>query len=472
MKLSHVWYFVILIIMGSHYSYPKAFRSSRNGRFELAGFSNRSQASNKIDLIKAFHVEKNRIRVEVENSFKKNYLLDDFFVVYDEDIDLTSLDNSLLIIPFIMNVISIVWISGMDYYIDSLDADLYDSLLKVKKVIQRLYPNTSWNGNLIPRKLVKNRAEVSLKDPNKELALLFSGGLDSTSSALSYLDKKLLLITLRGHWNVPLEQSDSQGMIWKSKEQASRDFAKRYGHTNAFVGSNFSEFLNWDHLESLSEEIATWRLDTSEGIGLFGLVAPLLYIKGYSVIRIAASYDWTYPWPSSSNPLVDNNLRFADSFQLAHDQFDYTRADKVDLLIKLARQGSIDRPKLSMCDGRNVGHCADIDCSKCIPTAFMILALGDDPSLYGLNLSEDEIIKGAKNYLAHKHLYSTLWEFQDLRNKMRDRGYDQKYSWFMNLDLKLLIAPHKKKKRLNWQAFKDLAPESLVISERPTIMLL
>ena len=295
-----------------------------------------------INLIKNLVIKQNSIKVEVEDGFKNDYLADDFFVSYEQDVDLSVLDRSLLIIPFIMNVYSIILISGKDYYVDSLDMDLYYSLIRVKQILQRLYPKTKWEGNLIPGRLVKNMPRVPLKDPNKEFALLFSGGLDSTSSALSSLDSKMLLITLRGHWNVPLDD----GGIWEKQKKTTQSLAKRYGHSSTFVSSNFSEFLNWDFLESLSPEVETWRFDTAEGIGLFGLVVPLLYLKGYSVLRIASSSTWAYPWPSSANPLIDNNLLFANNFRLEHDQFDLSRADKIELISDLVKKGRIQRPHL------------------------------------------------------------------------------------------------------------------------------
>ncbi len=418
-----------------------------------------------INLVKNVLVTKNSIKVEVADGFKNDYLVDDFFVSYAQDIDLSSLDSSLLIIPFIMNVYSIILISGKNYYIDSLDIDLYYSLVKVKQILQRLYPKTKWEGNLIPGRLVKNMPRVPLKDPNKEFALLFSGGLDSTTSALSSIDSKILLITLRGHWNIPLDD----GGIWERQKKATQSLAKHYGHSSTFVSSNFSEFLNWDFLESLSPEIETWRFDTAEGIGLFGLVVPLLYLKGYSVLRIASSYTWTYPWPSSANPLIDNNILFANNFRFDHDQFDLSRADKIELIIDLVKKGLIERPQLKICDGRQSEHCYDDDCSKCVPTSLMLLALGEDPHLYGFTLDIDEMINRAKSYLERPHLYSTMWELQDLRNKMKKRGYDSKFNWFMEADLTASIAPCKERHLVNWQEFKDLAPAGLVIPDVPVI---
>ena len=95
--------------------------------------------------------------------------------------------------PFILNVVSIVWISGSHYYVDSMDENLFYSLQKVKKVVEALYPHTSFSGELIPRRLTTN-VPPRLLDKNTHIALLFSGGLDSTTTSFHYFDKKQLLI--------------------------------------------------------------------------------------------------------------------------------------------------------------------------------------------------------------------------------------------------------------------------------------
>ncbi len=108
------------------------------------------------ELIESMLVYKNRIDVIVNEEFKAKYLKSDFFAEYDSEIDLEKLDYSLQIMPFILNVVSIVWISGSHYYIDSMDENLFYSLQKVKKVVEALYPHTSFSGELIPRRLTTN----------------------------------------------------------------------------------------------------------------------------------------------------------------------------------------------------------------------------------------------------------------------------------------------------------------------------
>ena len=467
MKLTNIGYSILAIIIfqfcSARYAHQKpnldglTQRNSKVYAKEVAGIQ---------DLIKTIQVTQRIVlKIEVHEEFKKSYLLDDFFAEYGFDIDLSRIDSSILVLPFILNVIPIVWISGQNYSIESMDKDMYNALKTVKEVLKRLYPKISWKGNLIPRQLVENVPQGPLKNPEKECALLFSGGLDSTSAALANLDKNLLLITMRGQWDVPLEKNK----LWEEREKGFREFAKRYGHTNAFVRSNYSAFLNWDVLDNLSPEISSWRIDTTEGIGMFGIAAPILYSKGYSLLRMAASHTWEYPWPSAANPLIDDNLVFAGKFRLMHEHFNYARADKLELIINLVKKGLIDRPLMKVCDGQNANNCRRYSCSKCIPTAFMLLALGENPRLYGLTMSDKEILEKMPKYLDAKQEYWTHWELGVLRDKLKTRGYPERIAWFMTMGHKESNDTEYLKglKQVNWQEFKDLAPASLKIPNIP-----
>lgn len=132
-----------------------------------------------IPLIQSLNITQNSMKVIAEDEFKENYLLENFFVEYDQDIDLSSLDESLVIVPFIANVISIIWISNKTYVIPSLDKDFFDSLERLKKVFKIFYPKTRWDGELKVLKLVKNRTDEIKQQDYPQMALTFSLGLDS-----------------------------------------------------------------------------------------------------------------------------------------------------------------------------------------------------------------------------------------------------------------------------------------------------
>ncbi len=236
--------------------------------FVQQGYAATQQA---VNLIEELRINKNRIDVIINRDFKDQYLRDDFFVEYEDEINLEQLDYSIVTIPFIMNVVSMVWISGKRYCIESMDENLYYSLKKIHEIFELLYPNTSWNGELIPKKLVKN--SVSLQEDGNRIALLFTCGLDSVCSSLRHRDKKQLLINI-----FRIEEVFGKEYELDYKQQLI-DFAQQYGHENSFMRSNFLDFLNHRVLNTISPEIDCWRTGAVEGLSWAGLVAPILVWK-------------------------------------------------------------------------------------------------------------------------------------------------------------------------------------------------
>lgn len=419
------------------------------------------------DLIESYSIKKNRLYVKINEDFKARYLNDDFFVVYDEDINLNKLDKTIALLPFHLNIVTIVWISGKTYEIDAMDEDAYKSLQTIKEVFRRLYPKTNWDGELVPRTLVTNENHKRRKDSSKEIALLFSGGLDSTTSSFYHYKKKQLLITCWGQWDVPLEKP----ALWNARKADFLDFAQKYGHTNTFVKSNYGSFLNHDALLALSPEIRLWREDANEGIGMAGLVAPILVTKGYSQLLIASSFTWNYPYPSAANPLIDNNITLADGIRVRHDLFSFTRMDKIEFLVKMLRKNNLERPRMKVCNGRKTTNCCD-KCSKCLQTIAALLVLGEKPIDYGFNITPEEAVEKMRLFLKRDQDYWIRWCFVVIQKKLRSMVRDGKdipreLEWLLttNLEQRIDVKDLKQKKVIHWKNFKDLAPKGMTIPQ-------
>lgn len=442
-------------------------------------FSCRLQASNEHeskhleDLIISFDITKKKLEVQIHEGFKEKYLTNDFFAVYDdEDVDLTALDKSLALMPFLCNVVTIVWISGKKYAVDCMDEDLYYALEKIKRVFQRMYPKTRWEGELIPRNLVKNYSSTNLKDPQKHIALLYSAGLDSTSSSFYHFDRQQLLITAWGQYDVPLQKPE----LWTKRKEQFVEFAQKYGHTNSFVKSNYAAFLNWEVLGAISSEVIMWREDANEGIGMAGLVAPILLAKGYSDLYIASSFTWDYPYPSAANPFVDNTIRFAHNFRVKHDQFGFTRIDKLASISRIVKEENVDIPVMKVCAGPKSYNCCN-NCNKCLHTIMALLVLGEDLAPWGFAITPEEAIARIKKSLKGELDYWVRWNFLCIKKKMRRMLAQGKHVptnvlWLLdeplNQNITMWHSPQRKE-YVHWQNFKDLAPTSLKV---PSVKLL
>ncbi|MBA3751681.1 hypothetical protein H0X06_02670 [Candidatus Dependentiae bacterium] len=414
------------------------------------------------ELIQSVLVEKNKVTVVINSDFKERYLKDDFFVEYGEDVDLSMLDYSITTMPCIMNILSLVWFSGKRYFIESIDSDLFHSLARLKKLFQITYPRTQWDGELIARAIVVNTP--SLKVTSDQRALLFSGGLDSTTTSFFHNDKKQLLITAWGQVDLPLNDPTT----WSLVKERLVAYAQLRGHTSAFIRSNYFDFLNRYTLNRLSDEIFNWRIETIEDIGWAGLTAPLLFLKGHSVLSIASSDTWDTPYPSAASPFVDGIITCA-GIRFEHEQFDLTRAEKVEYLVTLCKNKNIEKPFLKVCSKQTGHNCGE--CKKCLTTILMLFALKEDPQQYGFFIEKDIALKNAKcllNGIFKKGSLSLveLELFYVIQKKLKQLNMggkkgDADFGFLFNFDFQeelLLTKEFKFQKRVLWDELHALFP--------------
>lgn len=412
-----------------------------------------------VDLIEKVEVKKNRIDVTVNEPFKKKFLKSNFYATYDDNIDLSKLDESVLVLPFVSNVISIIWISGRTYYIDSLDQDFYESLSIVKEVFKRMYPATKWTGELIPRKLVKNSLRTESKPGTQErTALLFSGGLDSITSSLYHREKKQLLITVYGHWDLPLFDKE----LLRERRKQLEAWGREYGHENSFITSNYYDFLNRELLDTYSPEITSWRIFCVEGIGWAGLAAPLMALKGYPTLLHGSTITWEFNFPACANPFIDNNIHFC-GMNLQHDLFDMHRLGKCDYIAHLRKEGTIKAPFIRVCEEKTADNCSQ--CQKCIRTILELVVAGEDPHAYGFKGSIEKVLQNSENFMKiHGTGATTVWHFMHIQKRLQQMDKEGKE---IPASLRWLLTAHLKKKltteiknqhKLDWRDFVDLLP--------------
>jgi biotin carboxylase len=391
-------------------------------------------------LIESVQINRNIIDIVVNKEFKKQYLNDDFFAEYPDEVNLESLDYSIVTIPFIMQVISIIWISGKMYYIDSMDETLYYSLKRIRKIIKLLYLNTSWKGKLIPKRLVKNTLPLS-EDTNK-IAITFTSGLDSVCTSMRHRDKEQLLIHI--------DRTGNTRQVCK--------FAQQFGHELIFMRSNFIHILNYSVLNKLSPEIDFWWTGAIEGLGYAGMVSPILITKGYSVLLLPASNSWDCPFVHFANPIIDNNICFAN-VKIQHDSFDLSRVQKQEYLANLCAQEKIAPPELLVCSTKNCCRC-----EKCLRTINGFLALGEPYQDYGFDISEEKVIPLLKELLRGQlQRRFLIWHNLCIQQKVKERQqHGERLSsylqWFLSLNLEDMLKRDKlSSKTIHWRNLFELS---------------
>lgn len=435
------------------------------GMFSCITFcTNLSLARNK-PIIESLRRQGNEVRIKINRGFKNRYLRQDFFVEYDRDISLEKMPYEIITMPFLCNVITLIWISGKNYSIKSMDEDLYHSFKKLKEIFRLSYPNTSWDGELIPKRLVKfsKRFPVNKKAPIRR-ALLFSGGLDSTSSLFSHNDEKLLLITAWGQFDSPLKEEDA----WMLRKARVKEVAAQYGHANTFLKSNYAEFFNWPVLNSLSPEIESWRVAAVDGIGWSGLVAPIFFAKGCSELYIASSNSWYFPYIDCINPFVDTTMRFAN-YRLIHDQFDITRMDKALFIAQKCKEKGWPKPYVKVCQRTKLyedNNCCA--CKKCLLTILSFCVAGEDHKDYGFNVPLKKAVHKTLEMLHRKpNEYEVLWNFIDIQSAFIER--QERYSHYTLSILKPFLKADLTKMKISdkmftlgskvdWAKFTELVP--------------
>lgn len=344
-------------------------------------------------LISSIRVTQNSITVQAHPQFKATYLSEDFYVTYpDPSINLQEMNYSIVSLPFILNVISIVWLSGDTYYVDEMDRQLYDSLKTIRAVFQQLYPRTQWNGRLEAHTLVDNQLNLD-KPADTHVALLFSHGLDSICSSLVHADKKQLLLTAYGHFDTPLHQT----AMWQKMKEKVINFAGDYGHTYRFFESNYHNFLNKALLDHVCPEIWNWRLQAVEGLGWAGLVAPILLHTGYARLLVASSFSWEMPYAYAATPLIDDNLQFA-GISVQHDGFDLDRAQKCIYIANRCKELGITKLDIRVC-GKDAACKNCCKCGKCLRTIIGFLLASESLEDFGFPISNYEACARIKDYL-------------------------------------------------------------------------
>ena len=272
-------------------------------------------------------------------------------------------------------------------------------------------------------------------------------------ASFAHRAKEQLLITAWGQSCLPLNEPE----FWYKIKKHITSYAERYGHTNAFIKSNYYYFLNLKKLSHLSPEIVTWRIDTIEDIGWAGLIAPILIQYGMPKLYIASSDTWDCPYPSAANPFIDGNISFA-GIRIKHDQFDFSRYDKISCIVNLCRHHFVARPTLIVCQKKGgIVNCKR--CEKCLLTSLSLFALGENPKEYGFSLTLQQAEENTKRLFASGKISSSgIWQFNNLQKNIKNK-FIPELNWLVNIPFNTLKPRDiKKTKKVDWAILKRMFP--------------
>lgn len=332
--------------------------------------------------------ENNTIQYDFSSSsgLSKYFSGKPFVIEYQEDV--TSVPDSIAAIPFVCNVLPIIWLTDSELVLDELDKAFFECIPEVRKGYETMFPESTFAGKLV----VKQIANTDVAQTDK-CALMFSGGLDAVSSLVTHLNEKPDLISVWGS-DIAFDNTDA----WNAVYKGIAEYSNRFDLDEKIIRSRFRDFdcedsLNRDFSKQLKDG---WWHGIKHALALIGHVAPLSYLNGYSRLYIASS---NCPVDGliriASSPLTDNHIRFV-SCTVVHDGYENSRQDKVHNVVHFCNNTN-NKISLHVCwESQQGGNCCK--CEKCYRTMAGILAEGSDPVDYGF-LYATETVPLMRDYL-------------------------------------------------------------------------
>ncbi len=288
--------------------------------------------------------------------------------------------SSIAVIPFVCNVLPIVWLTDSALCVEELDKTFYESIQEFKRGYIEMYPQLDFKGELEIKQLVSNEYEV-----NKSL-VMFSGGIDAICTTLRHIDENPLLLTLWGSADFPTD--DEKG--WKIQWNNIQYTANKFGLDCHYIKTNFYEFLNKRELTKLISPVkGGWWHEMQHGIGILGHAAPFAYIYKIKTVYIASSFDISKkPYNCASDPTIDNYVKFGSTL-VVHDGYELNRQDKVGYVVQQLKKLDIQLTIHVCLRQYQLGNCCA--CEKCYRTILALLAEGVDPNEYGFSYDSSQL---------------------------------------------------------------------------------
>lgn len=378
-------------------------------------------------MIKHFVLEKGRATIDFEVSDNlKSYFKSTTF--WYEMKGLENVPKSIVVIPFVCNILPIAWLANSTIFLQELDVDFYKSIEEIKKGYINMYPMLSFNGQVLPKTLVENKMQT------KGSVVMFSGGVDAICTTIRHISEHPLLLTVWGSADYPVNDEDGWNKQWNNLLYNS----KMLGLECHYVKSNFCELFNlWspgcqDLIKNSGE---SWWHGFQHGIGILGHSAPFAYINKCRMAYMASSYHESQrPFTCASDPTIDSKMRYG-STECFHDAFELTRQDKVAVLVKYVEEKNI-KFNLHVClrQFQSTNNCCK--CEKCYRTMLELMVEGADPHNFGFDeVNVHDIIDDINNKLIIP--FTVLPFYKDMQKKVEWGGKklnNDLVSWLNTVD--------------------------------------
>ncbi|NBV38694.1 MAG: hypothetical protein EBS00_03880 [Verrucomicrobia bacterium] len=295
---------------------------------------------------------------------------ENFFVRYD--VDVSGCPPSIVLIPFISNLITLAWFGGFDLHVPEAESTYSESLKSMRAEFQRMYPQHRLTGNLVAERL------TAVNWTGDAAVMLFSGGIDAFATLIRHRDEPLQLVTI---WGADIELSDTQQWNRCLNHIARDPLSSTLPHTK--IVSNLRTFYT-DKVEN--DLVYGWWGMVQHGPALLGLQAPLTCIYKANRVYIASSYSVSVHGGWGSTKETDEKLKWGP-VRCIHDADALTRNAKVQIIVDCAKRRGQPIP-LRVCysEVQRDGNCGR--CEKCYRSIMNLILTNADPRDYGFPMTE------------------------------------------------------------------------------------
>ena len=376
---------------------------------------------------------KNANRIEFDffysDDLKSYFTFDSFYAEYDNSI--LQVPDAVCAVPFVCNVLPIIWLTDSELEIPELDEDFYNSIPEFKKGYIDMFPDAVFKGNINVKKVIK--CQQTKED---KAILFFSGGLDAVTSLLRHKEENLELLAV---WGADISCDNEIG--WNVLKETLFDSSKNYGFPLTVVRSSFRKF---DNEGKLCEDFSSilhddWWHGVKHGIGLIGHASVWAWQLQATKVYIASSFSVNDKnITCASWPTIDNNVRFC-GVQVIHDGFEMSRMDKIQYVSDYQKIIQQSVPLHVCWEASNGYNCCR--CEKCLRTLVAIRVANGNPSAFGL-MENPNTYKYLYHFIALHYNFSPSKKVQwskiqnaFLKNQqILDKSIKRQLKWLKSFD--------------------------------------
>lgn len=395
--------------------------------------------------IKEISITNNRIvcRYEVAGDWTEYFSSQrETYIEYSVNECLIDIPKSVLVIPFIANILPAAWIADAEINVKEIDSDFFNHIDEIKNGYREMYPSFQFLGRIVFDNIENNSRIYRQLSPDNELpsgASFFSGGVDAYTTLFRNFSTIDHLLTLWGA-DVKLDDTIGWNNVWKCVMEAAKEYKKQA----IMIKSDFRHVLNESKLDYLVRESKDgWWHGFQHGISIITHAAPLAYIYGYKKVYIASSFPASMKgqYTCASDPCIDEHVHFCGC-KIIHDGYEMDRQEKIRYCIQEKRKNG-KKIEFHVCwESRGGKNCSS--CEKCYRTILELVSEGENPNEYGFAWNRGKIKKCKLDYRRYIRIpdYNIQQFYFSIQERIKENqkivtNYND-YKWLVNMDFSKL----------------------------------